>query len=301
MRDLRYFVAVAEELHFTNAAQRLHIAQPTLSRQIRQLERQLDVVLFDRNQRSVALTVAGKELLDGARKILALWQDTNVALQEAGEVLRIGIPASIGHGLLADLERASGDRLALHAASWTDASAGLASRQADLALTWLPVPDASRYRWRVLVREPRWVLLPENHRLSGQETVQFADVQAEPFIALPVEAGVARDFWLGNDARCGRPAKIGAQAATTEERLEAVGLGAGVCLLAQSNVPMYRWPGLTARLVRGLAPCEMAVAWRADDNRPAVVEFADRARAGGFGASCAGADRPRPVEVAPHR
>jgi len=76
LRDLRYFVAVAEELHFTNAAQRLHIAQPTLSRQIRQLERQLDVVLFDRNQRSVALTVAGKELLEGARKILELWEVT---------------------------------------------------------------------------------------------------------------------------------------------------------------------------------------------------------------------------------
>src|SRR5690606_5628342 len=108
LRDLRYFVAVPEELHFTKAAQRLHIAQPTLSRQIRQLERQLDVVLFDRNQRSVALTVAGKELLDGARKILELWEVTNSSLQEAGDVLRVGIQSTLGRGLLNDLESASG-------------------------------------------------------------------------------------------------------------------------------------------------------------------------------------------------
>ncbi|MGW0504482.1 LysR family transcriptional regulator [Micromonospora sp. NPDC003241] len=221
LRDLRYFVAVAEELHFTNAAQRLHIAQPTLSRQIRQLERQLDVVLFDRNQRSVALTVAGKELLEGARKILELWEVTNVSLQEAGEVLRVGIQSALGRGLLNDLESASGHRLALHAASWNDPSSGLAGRQADLALVWLPLPDPNRYRWQVLRTEPRWVLLPENHPLAEQETIEFADLLDEPFVALPTEAGAVRDFWLGNDARGGRAAKIGAEAATPEDKLEA--------------------------------------------------------------------------------
>ncbi|MBF6179132.1 MULTISPECIES: LysR family transcriptional regulator [Nocardia] len=282
LRDLRYFVAVAEELHFTNAAQRLHIAQPTLSRQIRQLERQLDVVLFDRNQRSVALTVAGKELLEGARKILELWEVTNVALQEAGEVLRVGIQSSIGRGLITDLESASGHRLALHSASWTDPSSGLAGRQADLALMWLPVPDTARYRWQVLRTEPRWVLLPENHALANRETIDFADLLDEPFIAMPAEAGAAREFWLGADARGGRQARIGAEAATAEERLEAVSLGLGVCLLAENNVPMYRWPGLTARPVNGLPPCELAVAWRADDDRPTILEFATRVLEGGF-------------------
>ncbi|MBF6104552.1 LysR family transcriptional regulator [Nocardia terpenica] len=282
LRDLRYFVAVAEELHFTNAAQRLHIAQPTLSRQIRQLERQLDVVLFDRNQRSVALTVAGKELLEGARKILELWEVTNVALQEAGEVLRVGIQSSIGRGLIADLESASGHRLALHSASWTDPSSGLAGRQADLALMWLPVPDAGRYRWQVLRTEARWALLPENHRLADRESIDFADLSDEPFIAMPTEAGAARDFWLGNDARSGRQARIGGEAATAEERLEAVSLGLGVCLLAESNVPMYRWPGLTARPITALPPCELAVAWRADDDRPTILDFANRVLAGGF-------------------
>ncbi|MFB7877489.1 LysR family transcriptional regulator [Nocardia sp. NPDC056064] len=294
LRDLRYFVAVAEELHFTNAAQRLHIAQPTLSRQIRQLERQLDVVLFDRNQRSVALTVAGKELLEGARKILELWEVTNVSLQEAGEVLRVGIQSALGRGLLNDLESASGHRLALHAASWNDPSSGLAGRQADLALVWLPLPDPNRYRWQVLRTEPRWVLLPETHPLAEQDTIEFADLLDEPFVALPTEAGAVRDFWLGNDARGGRAAKIGAEAATPEDKLEAVSLGLGVCLLAENNVPMYRWPGLTARPVAGLTPCELAVAWRADDTRPTILEFAGRAVDGGFSEP---APQPQPIAV----
>lgn len=284
LRDLRYFVAVAEELHFTNAAQRLHIAQPTLSRQIRQLERQLDVVLFDRNQRSVALTVAGKELLSGARKILELWETTNSSLQEAGEVLRVGLQSTLGRGLLHDLESASGHRLALHPAAWTDPSSGLAGRQADLALVWLPLPDQNRYRWQVLRTERRWVLLPENHPRANQEMIDFADLLDERFIALPAEAGAIRDFWLGNDARNGRPATIGAEAATPEDRLEAVGLGLGLCLLAENNVPLYRWPGLTARPVTGLPPCELAVAWRADDTRPTILEFGQRAVSGGFAA-----------------
>ena len=292
LRDLRYFVAVAEELHFTNAAQRLHIAQPTLSRQIRQLERQLDVVLFDRNQRSVALTVAGKELLEGARKILELWEVTNSALQEAGEVLRVGIQNSIGRGLIAELESASGHRLALHSASWTDPSSGLAGRQADLALTWLPMPDSGRYRWQVLRTEPRWVLLPDSHPLAEQDTIAFTELVNESFIAMPTEAGSAREFWLGNDARAGRQPKIGGEAATAEERLEAVSLGLGVCLLAENNVPMYRWPGLTAREVTGLPFCELAVAWRADDDRPTILDFANRVLAGGFETSAQG--RPVP-------
>jgi len=74
----------------------------------------------------------------------------------------------------------------------------------------------------VLRTEPRWVLLPENHPLADQESIDFADLLDEPFIALPTAAGAVRDFWLGNDARNGRHPKIGAEAATPEDKLEAV-------------------------------------------------------------------------------
>jgi DNA-binding transcriptional LysR family regulator len=127
------------------------------------------------------------------------------------------------------------------------------------------------------------VLLPEQHALAGHEVIGFADLAGETFVAMPPEAGAAREFWLGNDARGGRPPKVGGDAATAEERLEAVSLGLGVCLLAESNVPMYRWPGLTARPVSGLPPCELAVAWRADDDRATILDFANRVLSGGFG------------------
>jgi DNA-binding transcriptional LysR family regulator len=280
LRDLRYFVAVAEELHFTKAAQRLHIAQPTLSRQIRQLERQLDVVLFDRNQRSVALTVAGKDLLDGATAILAQWDRTSAGLQAAGEVLRVGLQSTVDLGLIGDLERNGQARLASYSATWSDLSGGLASHKADLALVWLPLPDPDRYRWRVLRSQPRWVLLSERHRFAEVADMSFADIVGEPFIALPVEAGAARDYWLGGDARAGRKAVVGAEATTVEERLELVGLDRGLLLLAESNVPLYRWPGIVAKPVHGLPPCELAIAWRHDEDRPEVLAFAEAAGLG---------------------
>lgn len=274
LRDLRYFVAVAEELHFTKAAQRLHIAQPTLSRQIRQLERQLGVVLFDRNQRSVALTVAGKDLLEGAMVILDQWDRTSSGLQAAGEVLRVGAQATIDVGLIGDLERNSETRLAPYPAGLGDPSGGLASHKADLALIWLPPADSDRYRWRVLRTQPRWVLLSERHRFAESETVSFADIAADPFIALPVEAGPARDYWLGGDVRDAKRATVGAEAATVEERLELVGLERGLLLLPEGSVPLYRWPGIVAKPVSDLPPCELAIAWRHDDDRPDVLDFA---------------------------
>lgn len=274
LRDLRYFVAVAEELHFTKAAQRLRIAQPTLSRQIRQLERQLDVVLFDRNQRSVALTVAGKDLLTGAVQILDQWDRTSAGLKAAAEVLRIGLQATIDTGLIGDLERNSAVGLAPYSAALSDLSGGLASHKADLALVWLPLADADRYRWRVLRSQQRWVLLSERHRFADYPTVSFADIAGDPFVALPTEAGAARDYWLGGDARDGRRAIVGAEATTVEERLELVGLERGLLLLAESNVALYRWPGIVAKPVIDLPPCELAIAWRHDDDRPDVLTFA---------------------------
>lgn len=246
LRDLRYFVAVAEELHFTHAAHRLNIAQPTLSRQIRHLEEQLDVRLFDRDQRSVALTPAGRELLDGARGVLAQWDETDSGLHRAGRTLRIGIQPAVEHALLAELESASGVRLVRYAASPTDGSSGLADRQADLALVWLPLPDPEGYRWTVLRREERWVLLPEQHPLAALDAVPVADLRALPRIT---------------------------DAATAEEQLEGVTLGRGVVVLPRDSVALYRWPGIVARPVDGLEPVELALAWRADDDRDLVAEL----------------------------
>jgi DNA-binding transcriptional LysR family regulator len=276
LRDLRYFVAVAEELHFTNAAVRLGIAQPTLSRQIRQLETQLETTLFDRDQRSVALTVAGKELLEGARSILAAWNGISLRLNHAGETLRVGLQTAINRGLLNDLERGSGQTLEFHPSPWSDPTCGLATRKADLALVWVPPAD-ERYLSRALRSELQWIIMPESHRLAESDGVNMVDLLDEPFIALPPEAGALRDYWLATYARDGRPVVVGAEADTAEEKIEAIEHGLGICLIAEGAVPLYRWPGIVARPVLDLAPCELSIAWRVDDDRDAVRDFVSHA------------------------
>ncbi|MCO1579197.1 LysR family transcriptional regulator [Crossiella sp. SN42] len=284
LRDLRYFVAVAEELSFTRAAtDRLFIAQPTLSRQIRQLETQLRVELFDRDRRTVALTPAGSALLPLAREMLAQWEQARRQVGEAATccdtVLTVGFQTRIGRGLIPTVTARLGAvlpqwRLSFRQVSWTDPAAGLLDGQTDVAIGWLPVPPNAGLSWKVVSTEPLWAALPPGHRLSTSDSVSFAELAGEPFVALPAAAGPQRDFWLGTAHR-DRPALIGVEAATAEESFEAVAAGLGVSLLAAGNVELYQRPEVRCRPVTGLPPAQLAVIWRAEDDREAVRVFAD--------------------------
>jgi DNA-binding transcriptional LysR family regulator len=268
LRDLRYFVAVAEELHFTRAAERLYISQPTLSRQIRQLERQLRVRLFERDRRTVTLTQPGEELLTVGRELLDRWAEGFSAVTAAarsGALLRIGLQTALGRGLAA----AIGGGVEFRQYPWTDPTAGLASGEVDAAFVWLPLPDPDRFRWRVVRTEPRWVLMPTSHPLTRMERLTFAELSDEPFIALPVDAGVLRDYWLANDARS-RPATIAFEAGTVDEKIEAISAGRGICLIAEGNLDLYHRTDVTARPVTDLPPAQLAIAWAATDTRPAI-------------------------------
>jgi LysR substrate binding domain len=96
------------------------------------------------------------------------------------------------------------------------------------------------------------------------------DLLAEPFVALPEEAGALRAYWLALDARAGRPARIAAEAATPDETFEAVATGQGVVLMAEGNTTVYARPGIVFRPVTDLAPRRLAVAWRRGDRRAVV-------------------------------
>lgn len=89
----------------------------------------------------------------------------------------------------------------------------------------------------MVAEEPRLVALPESHPLAAREEVDFADTADEPFLALPPSAGPLRDFWLALDERSGRPPRIGAEIAGTEETYEALVAGLGICLVAAGNAP----------------------------------------------------------------
>jgi DNA-binding transcriptional LysR family regulator len=279
-RDLRYFVAVAEELHFTRAAERLFVSQPALSKQIRMLERQLGAPLFDRDRRGVRLTPVGQAMLPHARAALAEWDQGWAAAERAKgrqrATLVAGMSTSPGRGGLLPAIRSRFTALRPAAAvqlrqvSWDDSTAGLASGQADVAFVWLPLPEPDRYAWIVVAQEQRLVALPQAHPLASRGEIDFADLLDEPFLALPPSAGPLRDYWLGAEARGGRPARIGAEIASTDETYEALVDGRGVCLIAAGNAPLVTLGGIVTRPVRGLSPSQLALAWRRDDSRQLV-------------------------------
>ncbi|GHG95815.1 LysR family transcriptional regulator [Streptomyces lanatus] len=281
VRDLRYFVAVAEELHFTRAAERLYVSQPALSKQVRALERQLGVELFRRDPQGVALTEAGGALLPHARRVLDAWSEGAAALEAARAAVRgtlvVGMSTSPGRGGLLPAIRsrftaAHPDTvLRLRQVSWEDPTAGLADGDADVAFVWLPLPDAERYGWTVVAEEPRLVALPETHPLAARTEVDFTDLLDEPFLALPAAAGPLRDYWLALEERGGRPPRIGAEIASTEETYEALVAGLGICLVATGNAPLISLGGVVTRPVRGVSPSRYALAWRREDGRRLLV------------------------------
>ncbi|MFF7351316.1 MULTISPECIES: LysR family transcriptional regulator [Streptomyces] len=288
-RDLRYFVAVAEELHFTRAAERLYVSQPALSKQIRALERQLGAELFRRDRHGVALTDAGEALLPHARQVLAAWEAGAAAVEAAGAAQRstlvVGMSTSPGRGGLLPAVRSRftaahpAVTVRLRQMSWDDPTAGLADGTADVAFVWLPLPDEERYDWTVVAEEPRLLALPESHPLAARTGIDFADLLDEPFLALPRSAGRLRDHWLALDARGGRPPRIGAEISGAEETYEALLAGLGICLVAEGNAPLITLGGVTTRPVRGIGPSRYALAWRREDgHRPLVRAYARACR-----------------------
>jgi DNA-binding transcriptional LysR family regulator len=286
LRDLRYFVAVAEELNFTRAAERLHLSQPALSKQIRGLETTLRAQLFRRDRRQVELTAAGAALHEVARNLLQDWDDGvamvgDAAAQDA-RVLRVGTLTSIGRRLYPAItdqfaKRQPGWQVELHSYGWGDPTAGLRDRAADAAFVWLPI-DAAEIETAVLATERRFVAISARHPLADRQTIEFSEIINEPVAALPASAGAQRDFWLAIDARAGRPPRVAAEVSAADEKFEIVSSGAAITLLAEGNADIYSREGIVCIPVSGLEPARLAIAWRRGDRRPAIRDFVQACR-----------------------
>lgn len=281
LRDLRYFAAVADELSFTRAAERLHLSQPALSKQIAGLETTLRAQLLRRDRRRVELTAAGTALHSAARSLLAAWDEAGALVADAAaaeaRVLRVGTLTSVGRALFpAVLEhfgkRQPGWQVELHSFGWGDPTAGLASQQTDAAFVWLPT-GSDEIDTEVLATERRLVAVASAHPLAGRNEVSLAELAGEAFAALPAAAGPARDFWLAADDRGGRPPRIAAEVTSADEVFELVSAGAAVVLLAEGNAAVYARPGITCVPVTGLGAARLAVAWRQSDHRACVADF----------------------------
>lgn len=291
LRALRYFVAVAEQLHFGRAAESLYVSQPALSKQIRSLESQLRVRLFDRDRRTVQLTAAGAALLPVAREILMQWARGEAAVAAAVDAAESTITIGMSTGLGRDLLPAVRARLAeiapkaglrLRQVSWKDPVAGIGGETGDdgvdAAFVWLPL-RSDRFEWMTVATEPRMMLMSASHPRAGESQIEFATILGEPFLALPTDAGDARDYWLAVEARGGRAPVIGAEVASTDETREALLAGLGVCLVAAGNVPLFRHDDLVAIPVSGVGPAELVLAWRRGDDRALLGAFIAATRA----------------------
>ncbi|MCG5434286.1 LysR family transcriptional regulator [Mycobacterium sp. MYCO198283] len=282
IRDLRYFLAVADELHFTRAAEALAVSQPALSKQLRALETVLGASLFARNQRTVQLTELGAALLPHARAIVAEWEAAAGTIArlvpDASRTLTVGIGATPAAELwervaAAVARRAPDLALRVRTVPATDPAGGLADPHSgiDAALVWLPIPDERRFAWQPVASWPRGVALPAGHRLADRESIAFQELLDEPFIAMPAVAGTLRDFWLAREHRGGRAMRIAGEAATVAELQQAVADGVGIALVLADEPLMATYPGVVVRAVTGVGPAQLALAWRRGDDRDPVT------------------------------
>lgn len=199
LRHLRYFVAVAQELHFGRAADRLHMAQSPLSQRIRSLERELGVQLFVRSSRQVALTPAGRVLLDEAPRLLAAADDVRALMHRVrdgglGE-LRTGMPpdfdARLVAGVLAGFRAACPEvRLDIRQALAAEQELALATGTIDVGLVWHPLAPRGLATGPVL-EKPLGVLLPAHSELAAHEQVDLGDLRDRALVMFPREAGPA--------------------------------------------------------------------------------------------------------------
>jgi DNA-binding transcriptional LysR family regulator len=280
---LRYFVAVAEELHFGRAAARLHIAQPSLSHQIRRLEQQLGVTLLERTTRRVTLTPAGQTLLLDGRRLLNQAERVVRTTRAANkEQLAIGFAGSAAQTMLADVLSAFEERQPSVSVAvrelLLDRVDDIRSGRVDLAFTRL-LPGQTDLDVEVLAYEPRLVALPAAHRLAARAVVTFADLCDESFITNPaVEGAGPPERWLREQRRHGLPGRVAAEAASVPEILTLVAAGRGVCLVPAAVATHHPRDDVRYIAVADADPAVVSIATAHGPKRPAVEAFAAVAR-----------------------
>jgi len=257
-RHLRYFVAVAEELHFRRAAERLHVAQPAVSEQVRKLEEELGVTLLERTPRSVRLTDAGAALLDDAKRVLQLaeaaGQSARNARDRATTCLRIGyvaaaLPAAVPRALQA--VRASGaiTDATLERGRTHDLIQEVRRERLHAAVVPLPAPVNGLHVMQ-LSDQHAVAALPVGHPHSTQVSIRLDRVAPERLMVLPREAN--RPFYDGIISACREaqlaPSLVEVANDNLEQMLLAVASGAGMALLPESVAERYAAPGV--RFVR---------------------------------------------------
>lgn len=294
LKHLRYFVAVAEELHFGRAAQRVGIAQPPLSQMILRLEEELGVELLHRTHRRVELTAAGQAMLPEARAALAQAERAAAVARSAGRgeigSLTVGFVSSAAYGVLPSVIREfrvqrPGVELVLREMTSDEQLQALHSETLDLGLVRRAEP-VKGMKQIVISREPLMAVLPSGHRLArNRSPLALRELKNEPFLMIsakhaPVFDRVVRDACR----RAGFAPNVVQEANASETIVHLAAGGVGVSLLPMSLKNLRR-PGVVYRSLSGKPPVvELSLIWREQPANAALAHFLElvKQQASGF-------------------
>jgi DNA-binding transcriptional LysR family regulator len=288
IEQLRSFLAVADELHFGRAAERLHVAQPPLSRTIKRLERELGTRLFDRNTRSVRLTSSGQALMDPAKEVLDALRRAETAVRSAdhGEVgtVRIAFAGVSTHRLVARLARVvrsqrPGIQLELSSQNFAQpAMKRLLAGETDLALgRWDVVP--AEISAQVVMPDSLVLAVPDTHPLAGARRLSIGQLVSEGFVSLPPHEGSVLPDRLRRLAHAnGFVAEVVQVAPDTQTALALVSAEVGCHLTLASVAENVTDPHVVFIPLNESTPSldvHLRAAWRRDDQNPALRAVLD--------------------------
>jgi DNA-binding transcriptional LysR family regulator len=279
---LRYFVVVAEELNFSRAAERLHMAQPPLSYQIKRLEEELGAQLFHRTKRSVRLTDAGRLLLDEARGLLVHAEQTASVVHRVGQGevgrLSVGFVPSAANRILPPLLRTFGERfpsveLLLREVDPDRLLGSLGDGRVDVGFLYLPF-EADSLDSRPVSREPFVAALPDTHPLADKPRVTLQALADEPFVLTPRYQGAGlRDKIAAHCRRAGFEPRVVQEAWLMQTTVSLVAGGIGVTLVPASLQNLQR-TGVVYKHIEAMSPeIELGVVWPRSDPSAVLRAF----------------------------
>jgi DNA-binding transcriptional LysR family regulator len=290
LRHLRHFLVVAEEGHVSRAARRLHVAQPALSRSLRQLEAAVGTALLHRHARGVDLTAAGEALLPKARAAVAAADDalepldTTESAQDG--VVRLGFLAPIPDAAaqFAESFQAVHPKVSLEwqPLDFVSQMESVRDGTVDAAFLWVPHADPD-IAFQPFASEARAVLISARNPLAARTELTFADIMDEPHPGYP--AGAPQhwaDFWYLTDVRGRRPRLVADAPLTVEDAWALVASGHAITVAPASLARNYARAGVAARLLVDVAPAVLAVAWRRGEASAATEAFVRFARRGAW-------------------
>ena len=281
LRLVRCFVVVAGHRHFGRAAEALHTTQPSLSRQVGRLERQLGARLLDRTPQGSRLTEAGEVFLPLAEELLRSAGQAAARTRAAAQPRRITIGYTGGiiitpAVLELRLRHPDAEVSTLHLA-WHEPRAALLDRRVDAAVARLPFA-ADRLNVTVLYDEPRVLVVSVHHRLAGKESVTLDDIADEPLPRVRHSDPQWSAFWRIDPRPDGRPAPGGPLVEAVEDKFELIAAGQAVAITADPRPNSLR-PDLATVPLDGVEPCHVALATRAGERNRLVADFRRIARA----------------------